>query len=619
MSSVKRKALIVLGMHRSGTSALGGVLARLGAALPKTLMPPTPDNPRGYMESVRFMKFHDEILASSGSSWNDWGKFNPDWFESDVADEFHEQLPRLLEEEFGNSRLFVLKDPRICRFFPFWVRACQDLDIAVKVVIPVRNPLEVAQSLHTRDQFGPSRGLLIWLRHVLDAEHASREVDRCLLRYSDLLGDWRAEVSRLSSQLRLRWPRRSSKVEVEIDSFLESELRRQASNSDRLEHGGELMSWVKTAYGALNMMIDDPTRNGEAQEILDGIRAKFDRTAEAYGAAVHEELATAESRTEESERRLQEALAEAERLARCADEAESRIKERERQLQEISAEAERLAKRADKAEEQLAAMTEETKQLRDRIGSLDAQAANARKLQEHWKREANELTQRLQAAEQSDAQRLQQISGQSSQIEELKARIDRLQPQAERLVQVEERLRLREDAFAGLQEELGGAQAQARRLEADTGKLTARIRALESENLRYQEQKRVSSEELAILSRRMLADHARQEKSHAEAIARLSSGHARAEAALRAEIEELNAANAEAVARLSSEHAQAEAALRTEIDELNAANAQLARQVEDLLQSTSWRMTAPARLLSSAAKSLLGRGKSDIRLLGRDH
>lgn len=82
---VRRQALLVLGMHRSGTSMCSGLLSKLGAASPKTLMKANERNPKGYYESSAFMAFHDKILASAGSDWADWTRFNPDWFETSSA------------------------------------------------------------------------------------------------------------------------------------------------------------------------------------------------------------------------------------------------------------------------------------------------------------------------------------------------------------------------------------------------------------------------------------------------------------------------------------------------------------------------------------------------------
>ncbi|WP_134487370.1 hypothetical protein [Methylocella tundrae] len=86
---------------------------------------------------------------------------------------------------------FAFKDPRLCRIIPFWVAAFEEMQIAPLVVIPIRSPLEVAQSLAKRDGFSLETGLLLWLRHVLDAERESRHFPRAVVSMDDLFEDWR--------------------------------------------------------------------------------------------------------------------------------------------------------------------------------------------------------------------------------------------------------------------------------------------------------------------------------------------------------------------------------------------------------------------------------------------
>src|SRR6516164_8769546 len=74
------RAVIVLGMHRSGTSAVTRVVSLLGADLPKNLLPPSLTNELGYWESSDLMTIHDELLSSGGSKWDDWRAFNQDWY-----------------------------------------------------------------------------------------------------------------------------------------------------------------------------------------------------------------------------------------------------------------------------------------------------------------------------------------------------------------------------------------------------------------------------------------------------------------------------------------------------------------------------------------------------------
>ena len=65
-------ALVVLGMHRSGTSALAGVLSKTGYDLPKNLLPASFDNPKGYFESKEIIALNDDLFAEMGAVWSDW-------------------------------------------------------------------------------------------------------------------------------------------------------------------------------------------------------------------------------------------------------------------------------------------------------------------------------------------------------------------------------------------------------------------------------------------------------------------------------------------------------------------------------------------------------------------
>ena len=69
--AANKTAFVIAGMHRSGTSALTRVVSMLGAKLPRTLMPPMPDNPKGYWESPAIAQLNDALLGELGSSWDD--------------------------------------------------------------------------------------------------------------------------------------------------------------------------------------------------------------------------------------------------------------------------------------------------------------------------------------------------------------------------------------------------------------------------------------------------------------------------------------------------------------------------------------------------------------------
>ena len=176
-----RRALIVAGMHRSGTSAVTRVLSLLGADLPARLMPGIPDdNDLGFWESVEITEIHDELLFSARSSWDAIGPFDDAWFHSDSAVRAKERILEVLARDFSSSQLFVIKDPRICQLVPLWLSVLKQFGAQPYFVIPIRNPLEVAESLRKRNQFPIEKSLLIWLWHVLEVERATRQSSRTL-------------------------------------------------------------------------------------------------------------------------------------------------------------------------------------------------------------------------------------------------------------------------------------------------------------------------------------------------------------------------------------------------------------------------------------------------------
>ena len=259
-----RIAYVVLGMHRSGTSSVAGTLALLGAAAPRTLMRPAEDNPKGFWESEVAAAFNDRLLAAGGSSWNDWRRFSPP---SDPA--WAEEAGRVLDAEFGDAGAIVLKDPRICRFFPFWRRVLEGAGYAPLIVAPVRDPLEVAASLNARNGMDPARAQRLWLRHVLDGEAASRGLPRHVMGWDAFLGDWRGETAHMAARLNRPLSPTPDQAQA-VDAFLSADLRRQTPGD------GRRPALVARTYTALL----DLARHGEHADLhrtLDALRTEFDR------------------------------------------------------------------------------------------------------------------------------------------------------------------------------------------------------------------------------------------------------------------------------------------------------------------------------------------------------
>ena len=157
----KKTCVFVLGMHRSGTSAITRVLNFVGCSLPANIMAENQYNSKGYWESLEICRLNDEMLKSAGSKWDDWLPVSEDWFNSPISYSYVKPASDILHSEFSESRLFVLKDPRCCRLAPFWLDVLKQNDIQTLVVLPIRNPLEVAESLLNRDALDKNYSLLM--------------------------------------------------------------------------------------------------------------------------------------------------------------------------------------------------------------------------------------------------------------------------------------------------------------------------------------------------------------------------------------------------------------------------------------------------------------------------
>src|SRR4030081_3596213 len=96
----------VLGMHRSGTSALCGALDLIGVDFGKHLLPATDANEKGHWEHEEIVRVHDRLLLSLGSGWDDEDPLPSDWVEREITREVKSRLIEILERDFAHSSLF---------------------------------------------------------------------------------------------------------------------------------------------------------------------------------------------------------------------------------------------------------------------------------------------------------------------------------------------------------------------------------------------------------------------------------------------------------------------------------------------------------------------------------
>jgi len=220
-----KTCILVLGMHRSGTSAFTKLLSLLGVALPKTLLQSPDGNETGHWESQKIVDFNDGFLTTHNSVWSDWTALDIDHMNTKQRTEFCQGVGKILRSEYKDAPFIVVKDPRICRFAELFAQAVEQAGYTVKCVNVIRNPLEVNASLTRRNAMSDVHANLLWLRHVLDGEYFSRSYDRSFISYDGLLEDYKSCLEQVETDLDVLWPNSLESIAQDVKGFLKSKHR----------------------------------------------------------------------------------------------------------------------------------------------------------------------------------------------------------------------------------------------------------------------------------------------------------------------------------------------------------------------------------------------------------
>jgi hypothetical protein len=327
--------ICVAGMHRSGTSLVARLLRAAGLYLGKDseLLGGGPGNAEGHWEHLGFLELNDAILEAAGGRWDRVPPFEDGW-------EFDPKFDALVERgaalvaAFRGHEPWGWKDPRNSLTLPFWRRFLPELH----VIICVRNPLEVAQSLALRNGLPMPMGVALWADYSARLAAAAPHGRRLVTHYDSYFLDFRAEAGRLARFARLpadesllamlsalakddlrhnRLPLRDfldgriqhDIVEVYLDLCAEAgpvlELAHLAHMFDALDPAparGEARGDPASRLGRIAI------QKIQAHRLLADLRCQIDQAAESLRAAQAE--TEAQRRNTEAERRRAETLRE---------------------------------------------------------------------------------------------------------------------------------------------------------------------------------------------------------------------------------------------------------------------------------------------------------------------
>jgi len=178
---------VVLGMHRSGTSALSGMLSTAGLAAPLDALGATESNPFGYWESDYLVELSNQLFVDLGIHWSAAYDVPLGWNRQSISDEWVQRFMFGLRHVFDVQKHLLLKDPRLCVLLQPLIPCFHSGLMNANYVLMLRSPVEVMYSLAKSEGLGLEQSLCLWVSSVLTSERLTRYCNRFVVTYSRLL------------------------------------------------------------------------------------------------------------------------------------------------------------------------------------------------------------------------------------------------------------------------------------------------------------------------------------------------------------------------------------------------------------------------------------------------
>lgn len=464
--------LIVLGMHRSGTSVLARALNLMGAYFgPEGISTgANAENPKGFWERRDVRALNDAVLQGVGCDWNRVLRFDPRTLPPELLADFDKRAARLVLE-MDAHRPWLIKEPRLCLLLSLW-RKWLEAPVCIHVF---RHPAEVASSLRVRNGMPMEAGLLLWERYVREALAGAEGLPAVAVSHRELMEAPAEAVARLYQALvGLGVPGLRMPAAREIEAFVEGRLyREREARQDLKVHATAPQVALFRALEAGATLADlpgesdlaplaayeaglpplEPVPPAEGQVAEDRVaqaraalkESEAERKAQqATIAALEKNLAKATDEKAGAARQLSEAVAEGKRLAAERKQLEAGLEEARTGFQ---AKLDKLAAQLDQANRERAAAAA------DAAAELEAQRTRLEAQRTELEAQRAAAEERQQAAEAHLAEARQEVRLALRDI----ARLTR------RLLQREGELEVLSTRHAELDEHYQNARATARR------------------------------------------------------------------------------------------------------------------------------------------------------------
>lgn len=242
--------IVVLGMHRSGTSAITRGLEVLGVELGDNLMSPMANNnSKGFFEDLDVVDLNISLLNHLGLDWHYVSPVTDSQVDDLIASGYLLKATDLMRRKIAFKRPYGIKDPRLAKLIPFWKKVFKHCELDVGYVIVVRNPISVTKSLNKRDGLTSEKGYMLWLDHVLTPLLNTENTNRIAVDFDLFIENPAKQLGRISKTFNLSV--NSDDMSEYVRKFLDQELRHNINQPDDLAKDPQIPQMVRDLYAML--------------------------------------------------------------------------------------------------------------------------------------------------------------------------------------------------------------------------------------------------------------------------------------------------------------------------------------------------------------------------------
>ena len=396
-------------MHRSGTSLCSQFLSMLGVDMTDEIGA-VRGNENGQWERLEIVDLHDRILALFGRGY--WTpqhdlRLPPGWWADPRLRPLQREIAGCFERQLASETLFGFKDPRTARLLPMWRQIFDELNLVPKIVLCLRNPAQVARSLHDRDGLDLELGEFRWFTYMADIFRNVDDQQICTIEYETWFDNPDANLEKLMRFLNIRWRQSDADLRMALADIVDQRLRHDTGTDLSARH-----PLVRSFYTLARSFADDPAARERIEYIVNHfityqhlhgpLHREFDRawtkqeaiSAErvAEAAALRGELAARDAALAEANHRAEEitaALASAQAQAAASGAA---LAEANRRAEEIAAALASAQAQAVASEAALAEANHHAEEITAALASVQAEAGDREAVLAEANRHAEEIS-----------------------------------------------------------------------------------------------------------------------------------------------------------------------------------------------------------------------------------